>query len=72
MDLLPGEVMVMARAVYGATWEHTASMLCALHNMFAKKPLRPTDFHPLYASKQTKRGSGLSIREFAEQVKGLR
>lgn len=66
-DVSPREAWWMAQARARDRWNHTASLLCQMHNMLAKHSKRPSDFHPL---ERVGRG-GADVAGFFERAKAL-
>jgi len=40
----------MAEAKQRERWNHTASLLAQMHNLLAKRPKKPAEFHPMETS----------------------
>lgn len=62
----------MAEAKAAQKWDHTAFLLCTMHNMVGKKRYKVEQFHP-YLKKRGSAGSsgGMSWEEFKGQMKPL-
>ena len=53
------ELVVSYRAHLEQAWDHTANVLCMLHNVNSKRQLPPNDFHPLRRRRVTLREVGI-------------
>lgn len=60
--LTPAELHQVVKTKQEADWNHTAALLCMIHNLIARKGQQktPTDFHPLAEKKRFAGSSGLA------------
>jgi hypothetical protein len=67
--LAPGDLLFIARANVEQQWNHTATLLCTLHNMLSKERLTIEHFHPMHAIKAKKKKK-VTLEDFRLLLKG--